>query len=76
MKYMKYFGWTSYWNTIYYIDYKSLANPRLRKHELCHVAQMNREGKFMFTVKYLWQALTVGYWNNKYEVEARKAEEG
>ena len=76
MNKMGYYAWTSYWNTIYYIDKESMTNSRLKRHELMHVEQMKREGKFMFTVKYMWQAFTVGYKNNPYEVEARKAEEG
>ena len=75
MKKMDYIGWTGFNNTIYYIDKESMTNSRLKRHELMHIEQMKREGKVMFTVKYLWQSFTVGYKNNKYEIEARKAEE-
>ncbi len=74
MKKMGYFGWTSYWSTIYYIDKLAFNNNRLRKHELEHVRQMKELGKFKFTLEYLWQAYTVGYKNNKFEIMARAAE--
>ena len=51
-----------------------LANERWVKHELCHVKQFSQHGNVFFTIKYLWESLRVGYYNNKYEVEARKAE--
>ena len=51
-----------------------LADERWLKHELCHVKQFDAHGYVMFTIKYLWESLRVGYYNNKYEVEARSAE--
>ena len=51
-----------------------LSDERWVKHELCHVKQFAEQGYIMFTVKYLWESLRVGYVNNKYEVEARAAE--
>ena len=51
-----------------------LADERWLKHELCHVKQFAAQGYVMFTIKYLWENLRVGYYNNKYEVEARAAE--
>ena len=51
-----------------------LADERWLKHELCHVKQFDAHGYVMFTIKYLWESLRVGYYNNKYEVEARAAE--
>lgn len=51
-----------------------LANKRLVKHELCHVEQYRRYGFIRFIVLYLWESMRKGYYNNKYEVEARKAE--
>ena len=51
-----------------------LANERWVKHELCHVKQFAEHGYLLFTIKYLWESLRVGYYNNKYEVEARSAE--
>ena len=52
-----------------------LQNTRWVKHELCHVQQFNAHGYAGFIIKYLWESLKKGYYNNKFEVEARKAEE-
>lgn len=49
-------------------------NNRLIRHERCHEAQMKREGTARFLVKYLWYKLRFGYWDNPYEVEARRVE--
>ena len=51
-----------------------LADERWVNHEICHVNQFAAHGYVMFTLKYLWESLRVGYYNNKYEVEARSAE--
>ena len=51
-----------------------LADERWVKHEFCHIKQFTAHGYVMFTIKYLWESLRVGYYNNKYEVEARGAE--
>jgi hypothetical protein len=52
-----------------------LSNQRLVKHELCHVRQYQQHGFIGFLVKYIWESIRKGYYNNKFEVEARKAEE-
>lgn len=52
-----------------------LKNDRWLKHELCHVKQFKENGYLLFLFKYLWESLKKGYYNNKYEVEARAAEE-
>jgi hypothetical protein len=44
------------------------------KHECCHIRQFRQYGFFNFLLKYLWESLRKGYYNNKYEIEARKAE--
>jgi hypothetical protein len=44
------------------------------KHELCHIAQFKKYGYFNFIAKYLIESIKHGYYNNKYEVEAREAE--
>jgi len=51
-----------------------LKNERWLKHELCHIRQYKQHGYAGFIVKYLWESLKNGYYNNKFEVEARKAE--
>ncbi|ALI98549.1 hypothetical protein [Rufibacter tibetensis] len=42
-------------------------------HELCHVRQFQEHGFLRFLWLYLVESLRVGYYNNKYEVEARMA---
>jgi hypothetical protein len=51
-----------------------LQNERWLKHELCHIRQFEHYGFFNFITKYLWESLNKGYFNNKFEVEARMAE--
>lgn len=51
-----------------------LNDERWLKHELCHIKQFKEHGYFMFVVKYLWESLRKGYYNNRFEVEARNAE--
>jgi hypothetical protein len=51
-----------------------LENENWVKHELCHIAQFKQHGYLGFIVKYLWESLKKGYYNNKFEVEARAAE--
>ena len=53
-----------------------LQNEKWVKHEVCHLQQSKKHGKFIFIIKYLWESVLHGYYNNKYEAEARKAEEG
>lgn len=52
-----------------------LSDERWLKHEACHIRQFEENGYFIFIFKYLWQSLKHGYYNNKYEKEARLAEE-
>lgn len=51
-----------------------LRDERWVKHELEHVEQFRRYGYFRFIFKYTIETLRKGYYNNKYEVEARQAE--
>lgn len=51
-----------------------LQDERWLKHELCHVKQFKQQGFINFIVKYLWESIQHGYYNNKYEIEAREAE--
>jgi hypothetical protein len=51
-----------------------LQNKRWVKHELCHIRQFQQHGYLPFIIKYLWESIRSGYYNNKYEVEARAAE--
>jgi hypothetical protein len=52
-----------------------LKDEKWVKHELCHIRQFKQHGYFCFIVKYLWESMRKGYYNNRFEVEARKAEE-
>jgi hypothetical protein len=52
-----------------------LKDEKWVKHEICHVKQFEKYGYFNFIIKYLWQSWKHGYRNNKFEVEARLAEE-
>lgn len=40
-------------------------------HELCHIRQFKEHGFWRFLWLYLAESWRVGYYNNKYEVEAR-----
>ena len=51
-----------------------LSNERWLRHELCHVRQFRQHGFLSFLVKYVWESVKHGYYNNKYEAEARLAE--
>jgi hypothetical protein len=52
-----------------------LRNEKWLKHELCHIRQYKQHGYVCFIAKYLWESLRKGYYNNKFEVEAREEEE-
>lgn len=51
-----------------------LNNENLLRHELKHVEQYQQHGYFGFLTKYLIESYKHGYYNNKFEVEARAAE--
>ncbi len=51
-----------------------LKNEKWLKHELCHIKQFQQYGFITFIAKYLWESINKGYFNNKFEVEARRAE--
>ena len=52
-----------------------LQNEKWVKHEVCHLKQFQKHGYVTFILKYLWESMRHGYYHNKYEKEARKAEE-
>lgn len=43
-------------------------------HELKHVEQYKRHGFAGFLVRYVWEWIRKGYFNNRFEVEARNSE--
>ena len=47
-----FYGWTSYWSTVYYRTEAHTNTQTLRNHELKHVDQMKEEGNVVFTVGY------------------------
>ena len=51
-----------------------LQNEKWLKHEMCHIKQFQQYGFITFIAMYLWQSLLHGYYRNKFEVEARAAE--
>ncbi len=53
-----------------------LQNKKWVKHELCHIEQYKRYGTFAFIIKYVWESILHGYHDNKFEIEARQAEDG
>jgi hypothetical protein len=73
MRWRDFQGLATTWDVIYLAPgFKN--NQPLINHELCHLAQMNRDGKFKWILKYYGQLIRYGYWNAPYEVEARQAE--
>ena len=52
-----------------------LKDEKWVRHEKCHIEQYKKYGFFNFIGRYLWESVKVGYYNNKYESEARKAEQ-
>lgn len=52
-----------------------LRNQKWVCHELAHVGQYQRYGFITFLLLYTWESLRKGYYNNKWEVEARAAEQ-
>lgn len=52
-----------------------LNNQRWVKHELAHIEQYKKHGLLKFLFLYLLYSMKYGYYNNPFEVEARKAEE-
>lgn len=59
-----------------FIVSERINDQRLRLHEMAHWHQYQRMGLLGFYLKYFWNTLRHGYWNNPMEIEARKAENG
>jgi len=51
-----------------------LSDEKWVKHELCHIRQFRQYGFTGFIARYLFESIRHGYYNNKFEVEARNAE--
>ena len=51
-----------------------LSNKAWLNHELQHIRQYKKYGLLPFIIRYLVESARKGYYNNKYEIEAREAE--
>ncbi len=51
-----------------------LKNTKWVNHELAHIQQYKRYGFFRFLGLYILETLKHGYYNNRFEVEARSME--
>lgn len=51
-----------------------LQSPLWLRHEVAHVYQYKKYGLMRFVILYLYQTFINGYYNNSFEVEARKEE--
>lgn len=51
-----------------------LKNEKWVKHEMCHLQQFKKYGFFNFICRYLAESIRAGYYNNRFEAEARQAE--
>lgn len=59
------------WMPTIYILEEHWYDYDLLDHEMVHVRQIQRMGRFKFLVTYLWYQLKYGYQNNPLEIEAR-----
>lgn len=66
-------GITTPWRTIYMLA-EWIDNEPLRRHELAHIMQIDRDGWWWFWPKITFDFFYYGYENSPYEIEARKAE--
>lgn len=66
-------GWASFWRVIYVLPGHEHDQSLLR-HERRHLEQIERDGRLVFSIKYLYWLCRYGYKNCPYEVEARAAE--
>ncbi|MBC8033494.1 MAG: DUF4157 domain-containing protein [Chitinophagaceae bacterium] len=51
-----------------------LGDTRWLRHEMVHLRQFEKYGLLRFLLLYTWESIRKGYYNNKYEIEARKGE--
>lgn len=72
MKACGFAGWASFWRVIYVLPGFE-NNESLLRHERKHLEQIERDGRVLFSIKYLYWLIRHGYLNNPYEVEARRA---
>lgn len=58
------------WGTIYCVP-EQLDNTKLLIHEHVHLAQIERDGAVMWTLKTWYYYARYGYQNSPYEIDAR-----
>ena len=58
------------WRTVYCRPGEE-GNQPLAAHEAVHVAQIERDGAVMWTIKIFYYLLRYGYLDSPYEIEAR-----
>jgi len=58
------------WRVIYLMP-DQMSNAGLIRHERVHIAQIERDGAWRWTVRVFWYLLRYGYKNSPYEAEAR-----
>jgi hypothetical protein len=51
-----------------------IQNKQWLRHELVHIRQFQQHGYLLFVLKYLLESIKNGYYNNKFEKEAREGE--
>lgn len=61
------------WRTVYILE-AHWFDPALRRHELAHLGQMQRDGWLRFWVQCITWYFNPGYEASPYEIEARQAE--
>jgi hypothetical protein len=61
------------WGRVYLLEPWHL-DRLTRVHEFVHLRQIQRDGAFWFSCRYLWWLIRYGYWRNPYEVEAYRIE--
>jgi len=52
-----------------------ISNKKWLRHELVHVKQFQQHGYIVFLLKYITESINKGYYNNKFEKEAREGED-
>lgn len=57
------------WKSIYILS-EFESDHTLRRHELVHIDQIERDGPTKFSFLYVIFLVRYGYWRNPYEIEA------
>ena len=55
-----------------FVSSRGYDDQKLLAHEQVHINQYAKEGFIWFILKYIWFSVRYGYYNNPFEVEARK----